>query len=267
MKKILSLVLLLTLPIHSHAFDLFDPERGKPPPPPPTMAPVTPPTMTAQPPPPPPPPPPPKPLLPQRDLLLQGISQIGDKVNVILQAPDGKQYNQRVTDRTQRTPITIEGYKDYALLEVKSRDIKIEYPENAPCRNSNKGVKCTTEDQGKTAIVTLALGNPIAAPPPPPQPPVNPFMPQPMVPTAQPPQPVNPNAPPQAGKAPDAHNPFLGPGRELTPEEVKQREEEFKKRQQVYSQFQRTVIKDEDVPPGMRVVRTPFGDRLVPANQ
>jgi len=184
-------------------------------------------------------------------------------VNVILQAPDGKQYNQRVTDRTQRTPITIEGYKDYALLEVKSREIKIEYPENAPCRNSNpKGVTCTTEDSGKTAKVTLALGTPIAAPPPPP-PPVNPFMPQPMPQAAVP----NPNAPPQAGAPPAAHNPFLGPGRELTPEEAKQREEEFKKRQQVYSQFQRTVIKDEDVPPGMRVVRTPFGDRLVPANQ
>jgi hypothetical protein len=204
-------------------------------------------------------------LLPQRDLLLQGISQIGDKVNVILQAPDGKQYNQRVTHRNQRTPITIEGYKDYALLEVKSREIKMEYPENAPCRNPNKGVTCTAEDSGKTATVTLALGTPLAAPPPPPSPPpVNPFMPQPTVPAGQ--QPI-PNVPPQAGATPAAHNPFLGPGRELTPEETKQREEEFKKRQQVYSQFQRTVIKDEDVPPGMRVVRTPFGDRLVPANQ
>ncbi|RKZ37555.1 MAG: hypothetical protein DRQ49_16035 [Gammaproteobacteria bacterium] len=28
--------------------------------------------------------------------------------------------------------------------------------------------------------------------------------------------------------------------------------------------FKKKVIKDEDVPPGMRVVRTPFGDRLVP---
>jgi hypothetical protein len=137
----------------------------------------------------------------------------------------------------------------------------MEYPENAPCRNPNKGVTCTAEDSGKTATVTLALGTPLAAPPPPPPPPVNPFMPQPTVPAGQ------QNVPPQAGATPAAHNPFLGPGRELTPEEAKQREEEFKKRQQVYSQFQRTVIKDEDVPPGMRVVRTPFGDRLVPANQ
>ena len=35
---------------------------------------------------------------------------------------------------------------------------------------------------------------------------------------------------------------------------------------EVYKNFKRKVIKDEDVPPGMRVVRTPFGDRLVPDN-
>jgi hypothetical protein len=260
-KRILSLALLLILlPTLGHAFDLFDPDRGKPPPPPVTpVAPSIPTATAVTPPPPPPPPPPPKPLLPQRDLLLHGVSQIGDKVNVILQTPDGKQFSQRIANRTQRTAVDLEGYRDYALLEVRARDVKMEYPENAPCRTPNKGVKCTTEDSGKTAVVSLELANPIAAPPPP-QPQINPFMPQPTA-------PAPPNAPPQAGATPNANNPFLGPGRELTPEEVKQREEEFKKRQQVYSQFQRTVIKDADVPPGMRVVRTPFGDRLVPANQ
>lgn len=256
-------------PSHAEEFNLFNPDRGKPPPPPPAPVSMQATTPTATPPPPlppPPPPPPPKPLLPQRDLLLQGISEIGGKLNVILQTQDGKQYRQQITDRNQRTPVKIKDYESFSLLEVKARQIKIEYPENAPCRNSNKGVKCTAEDNGKTATVSMELGNPIAAPPPPPlpQPPINnPFT---------NPQPANAaapaNVPPQAGKpAEPAHNPFLGPGRELTPEEAKQREEEFKKRQQVYSQFQRTVIKDEEVPPGMRVVRTPFGDRLVPANQ
>jgi hypothetical protein len=49
-------------------------------------------------------------------------------------------------------------------------------------------------------------------------------------------------------------------------EERKRQEEELKKRQELYKNFQKQVIKDEDVPPGMRVVRTPFGDRLIPAN-
>ncbi|MEZ5671095.1 MAG: hypothetical protein R3E08_01425 [Thiotrichaceae bacterium] len=55
----------------------------------------------------------------------------------------------------------------------------MEYPENAPCRTPNKGIKCSTEDNGKTAMVSLELGNPIAAAPLPQPPPVNPFMPQP----------------------------------------------------------------------------------------
>ncbi|HDN27062.1 MAG TPA: hypothetical protein ENG03_08215 [Thioploca sp.] len=41
----------------------------------------------------------------------------------------------------------------------------------------------------------------------------------------------------------------------------KRADDKKKKRQRT---FKRQVIKDEDVPPGMRVVRTPFGDRLVP---
>ncbi|MDM8557892.1 hypothetical protein [Candidatus Parabeggiatoa sp. HSG14] len=40
--------------------------------------------------------------------------------------------------------------------------------------------------------------------------------------------------------------------------------EDRKKRRQLYKNFKRKIIKDEDVPQGMRVVRTPFGDRLVP---
>ncbi len=48
------------------------------------------------------------------------------------------------------------------------------------------------------------------------------------------------------------------------PVSKKQKKRDKKKRQQQYKGFKRKVIKDEEVPPGMRVVRTPFGDRLVP---
>jgi len=41
-------------------------------------------------------------------------------------------------------------------------------------------------------------------------------------------------------------------------------EAETNKRRKAYQGFKKRVIKDEDVPPGMRVIRTPFGDRLVP---
>jgi hypothetical protein len=50
----------------------------------------------------------------------------------------------------------------------------------------------------------------------------------------------------------------------VTPKPKKTKKSDRKKRRQLYKNFKRKIIKDEDVPPGMRVVRTPFGDRLVP---
>ncbi|MCK5521802.1 MAG: hypothetical protein KAI83_01595 [Thiomargarita sp.] len=44
----------------------------------------------------------------------------------------------------------------------------------------------------------------------------------------------------------------------------KPKKRDQKKRKQQFQGFKRKVIKDEDVPPCMRVVRTLFGDRLVP---
>ena len=49
--------------------------------------------------------------------------------------------------------------------------------------------------------------------------------------------------------------------------QAKKRDNANDKRKQLYRNFKRRVIKDEEVPPGMRVVRTPFGDRLVPDNK
>jgi hypothetical protein len=39
-------------------------------------------------------------------------------------------------------------------------------------------------------------------------------------------------------------------------------EEKHKQQNQNFQAFKRNIIKDEDIPPGMHVVRTPFGDRL-----
>jgi len=48
------------------------------------------------------------------------------------------------------------------------------------------------------------------------------------------------------------------------PTELQQKPENLPDQRRPQQPFKRRVIKDEDVPPGMRVVRTPFGDRLVP---
>jgi hypothetical protein len=220
MKLPLALVLILSTGIcyGFDDFDIFDSERGKPPPEPVVEKPSKPlPTPFKQSSKPPSRPTPPKiELKPQKDFTLQGTSRIGEKRTVILKGPDNKEFVQRF-ENNRRTPI--KDYEGYYLLSVGAREIQIEYPEDAPCRepNEQKGVLCDDE-----RIATLSLTRRKALPP------------------AKKPKPTK--------KSSDAER----------------REQARKRREERRKKFQRKVIKDEDVPPGMRVVHTPFGDRLVP---
>jgi hypothetical protein len=232
---------------HTWGFDLFNPDRGKPASPkivpPPTLStsvrgqlpepfprarkPLS------------PIPKPPKPLLPQKDFVLRGTSLIGKQRSVVLKGPDNKEFVQKLEDG-QRTSIT--GYPNYYLLEVNAREIQLEYPTDAPCRTDNpqKGIKCNKVDNGKTVVLSLKRQR------------------------ALPPKPV-PKKPSTASSS--AGKRSKRPASKRLEEIRARREAARKKREELYKNFQRRVIKDEDVPPGMRVVRTPFGDRLVPIKQ
>jgi hypothetical protein len=199
-----------------------------------------------------------KPPPPQQDFSLRGTSRIGDKLSAILQAPNGKQMIQRL--QGQRTEIN--GYPGYFLVQVNPREIQIEYPKESPCQNDNeqKGVYCSPDK--KTATLKLVRLNALAAPPPPKALPVvqnQPQFPPGQMPPGQPGQPVQ--------QTPFGPMPFGQPARQLTPQEIKERQEKFEQRKELYKNFKKQEIRDEDVPPGMRVVRTPFGDRLIPDNR
>ncbi len=248
MKTFIPLLLCLYLPItYAQDFNLFDPERGRPPPAPPKsqtppsnpFAPKIPPKPVT------PPPPPQKQLQPQKDFVLRGTSIIGEKRIAILQAPDGKQIIQYF-EGNKKTPIV--DHTNYFLIGLEAREVVIEYPEDAPCRQSRAEQLQCSPDQ-KSAVLKLVALDAIA----PPTPPIAPI-----------PAPI---PPPQVGNPPDGQPVTLSPfgqPRELTPEEQQKREEERQKRAELYKNFQKRVINPEDVPPGMRLVRTPFGDRLVP---
>ncbi len=203
-------------------FDLFNADRGKPkkvipPPPPPSENPFldaakrkpVPPKRNVPPP-------------PQKDFTLRGISIIGSRKSVILQAVDGKQYLRRWLTKGP-TPISgIAGYEDYAILKIEPKEVLIRYPKKSPCRRSNDKVGITCKSDGN-AILGFMHRNPIVQ---------------------AKPTPLQKSSPASTEKA----------------------EAKKAKLKEVYKNFKRKVIKDEDVPPGMRVVRTPFGDRLVPEN-
>jgi hypothetical protein len=119
----------------------------------------------------------------------------------------------------------IKGYPDYYLVSVEAREVKIEYSTEFPC-SEDKQEKALTCEQSNNGktFAVLKLKQRKALPP-----------------AKQPKK-------PQLSAA----------------DKAKKRAEAQKKRKELYKNFKRKVIKDEDVPPGMRVVRTPFGDRLVP---
>ena len=239
MRKHFLTILIMTLFLvfsstQASAFDLFNPDRGKPPPPPPA----------------------PKPSLststfnkttksktklinpfkarvskkssrknkkpkkrpPQKDFVLQGTSRFGSRRAAVLKGPDNKPFIQYFENNT-RTPL--KGFEDYHLVSVKAREVQIEYPEDFPCHKDKpkKGLKCDKIANGKTvAILNLKRNEALPAP-------------------------------------------------KASPKKTAKKssqEDEQKKRKELYKNFKKRVIKDEDVPAGMRVVRTPFGDRLVP---
>lgn len=239
---VLCCMLFFMMTANAEGFDLFDKDRDKPdlPPPPkvePKVAkPVNPFVQPTK-----PKPKPPVKMLPQKDFVLKGVSQIGSRYIVFLEAPNTKIIKVDMGDK-RRTSVK-NGYPDYHLIRMTDRKVKIDYPANASCRRPNpqKGIKCT--NGGKSATLEFIVGKAIAPPP-----------------TAA----VSKNPPN------NEVNPFLAAmkkNKKLTDEEKKKRDEALKKRRELYKNFKRQVIKDEDVPEGMRVVRTPFGDRLVPDNR
>jgi len=211
-------------------FDLFNQDRGKPPEPPPAPAQPAPPPTTPAPPPAPKPPPP-----PQKDFVLKGTTKFGKNYQIFLQTPDGKDiiHEWKNTDKTSE----IEGFKDFSILNVTPREVVIRYPEESLCVNSHldRGVMCAIDQ--KTATLKLVRGAPT-----PPKP------------VAQLPS-ATPTTPAAAtgGLVPNAPSPEAQRLQALFQQAAQQ------------NQPQNAPLKPGENPPaGMKVVKTPFGDRLIP---
>jgi hypothetical protein len=235
MRNLLILFILMYFSTAWAGFDLFNQDRGKPPEPPPAPVQPTPPPPAPTPPPAPKPPPP-----PQKDFVLKGTTKLGKNYQVFLQTPDGKDIIYEWTNKDKSSDI--EGFADFSVLNVTPREVVIRYPDNAPCQNSHidRGVMCAADQ--KTATLKLVRGaptppKPIAVPPPS------------AVPTAPTAAgglvPNNPNSPPPSPEA--------------------QRLQALFQQAAQQNQPQNAPLKPGENPPaGMKVVKTPFGDRLVP---
>lgn len=191
---------------------------------------------------------------------LRGTGRFGDQYVTSLQSRDGSRVNVKWREGQQAN---VEGYPAYTVLDVNPRSISLQLPAEEACfPNRAKGVDCASG--ANIAILSLATATAL----PPPQQPVA----------------VDPNAQAQTeGAQPTADgtqvladgtevllNPFTGEPQfvpQLTEEERQARDERARRRQEALRNFQPVRIPDDQIPPGMRRISTPFGDRLVPAEE
>jgi len=168
---------------------------------------------------------------------LLGTSRIGSKYTVVLAHRDGS--IARVSADPGSTA-EIPDYPGYRLVGIGSRQVSLITPGSDPCVDQqDRGVSCS--DIGVTQLA-LATAAPIAVPA----------------------QGDNPDASANAASAdPNAapENPFAAAVRMAREAEANGQP---RRRRANPEDFQPRRIAPEDVPAGMRVVRTPFGDRMVP---
>jgi|SRR5690606_7980312 len=168
---------------------------------------------------------------------LLGTSRIGNKYTAVLAHRDGS--ITRVSADPGST-VEIPDYPGYRLVGIGSRQVSLTTPGSDPCVDQqDRGVSCS--DIGVTQL-SLATAAPIA------------------VPTqgdntdaSANPANADPNAAPE--------NPFAAAIRMAREAEANGQP---RRRRANPEDFQPRRIAPGDVPAGMRVVRTPFGDRLVP---
>lgn len=176
--------------------------------------------------------------------ILVGTSRIGNSWKATLRTRMGE----TVVVKGQpdgRAPIP--GYTGYQLTGVEGRRVAIDYPANAGCTEfSDKGVSCTSDNAGSLSLTTAA---PVA------------------VAVADDERNANggngesrnnDESQPD-GSAEESVNPFaaaLRAAANQSPEDAANRRAEAQR-------FQRRRIDPSEVPPGKRLVQTPFGDRLI----
>jgi hypothetical protein len=193
----------------------------------------------------------PQPVAPastQPRFTLVGTSRFGDNYRVHLREQGGDTLTVNVSARTNaRDSAPIPGHDGYSVSGIGSRHVAINHPGNTPCVAApDKGVSCEGASTSRLQVATAA---PIQVQEP------------------QPPQRRRDRRGAgngaENGDAEEPQNPFaaaLRAARERNPED------EAVMRAQA-ERFERRRIDPSQVPEGYRVVRTPFGDRVIEIQQ
>ena len=166
------------------------------------------------------------------EFTLIGTSRIGSEYTVIIRHRGG---DTLIVKAGPKSSTQIPGYSGYSILGVEPGSISIRYPENVSCVEfHNQGVSCA--GGGNIAALSLANGEPM------------------------------PSDEVETSLVTARSNELLPDEQPINPFEAlraQQNNRSADTRDVDNERFTPRRISLEDVPPGMRVVSTPFGDRLV----
>jgi hypothetical protein len=197
---------------------------------------------------------------------VRGTVRVGDLYRVSLVNREGvvKMLEWRAGER-----VTVPGADGYAVLDVQPRSVLLLQPQGDPCMEAPAlGVSCNASGQSLLTLSTAAVLPPTMNQPAPTATagvtgpamgPQNPFEAAIQAQQAQ-----------QAAAGPAV---FIGPnGQQVvvdpnSPEMQAARDARQRARADRLGQFQPARIPDDQIPPGMRRVSTPFGDRLIPERE
>jgi len=194
---------------------------------------------------------------------LRSTSRVGDNYHSVLVNRDGSVAE---VDWTAGGEAVVPGYENFVVVSIAGRQVALRHPGNEGCVNSTDlGVRC----EGNIAYLSLENSAPVAN---------NQGVAAAFGPAAE-----DPFSSALQGGGPESVqgsingqvnqiviNPFSGEPEivpQLSPEEQAARGERQAARAARLRQFEPERINEADVPDGMRLVRTPFGDRMVPIRQ
>lgn len=170
----------------------------------------------------------------QPTFTLVGTSRIGDNRKALLRHMSGEVVQVPLTDSINTVP----GHELYAIVNHGAGQVSLRFPAAVPCGDFPElGVSC--DSNTNISSMSITTGDAIAS--------VQQV--QPMEESESEVEEDNP-----AGQAESVRNPFAA---------IRDRGRAGSNQAAPASQFQPRRIAPEDVPPGKRVVSTPFGDRLV----
>lgn len=167
---------------------------------------------------------------------LIGTSRIGNRWRALVRSPSGEVVSVALD---ANVPVVMPGYPGYMVSVANNRELVVLHPASSPCvERTDKGVSCTSGTEARLSIATATA--------------LAPAQPAPSADATAVPEPIPSDAP--------VDNPFAAA---LRAARERAESEGVPVQMMDAERFRPRRIDPSEVPEGSRLIRTPFGDRII----